>query len=117
MLLDAPNQMSARENDRDDDIKDRAKSRYGHFFSEAELFAFTASSTSLRTPSGVLSFGPISRPSTNSDRGGFDAHRLGVGLIGLDAAADYVALHVFFKPIEIESDRFRVGYQTAFQRR
>jgi hypothetical protein len=40
---------------------------YGHFFSEAELFAFTASSTSLRTPSGVRSFGPISRLSTNSD--------------------------------------------------
>src|SRR5882724_8356628 len=53
--------------DRNDDIKDRAKSRYGHFFSEAELSAFTASSTSLRTPSGVRSFGPISRLSTNSD--------------------------------------------------
>jgi hypothetical protein len=46
---------------------DRPKSRYGHFFSEAELFVFSASSTSLRTPSGVRSFAPISRLSTNSD--------------------------------------------------
>lgn len=53
-------------NDRDDDIKDRTKSRGGHFASEAELFAFSASSTSLRTPSGVRSFGPISRLSTKS---------------------------------------------------
>ena len=48
-------------------INSRAKSRYGHFFSDAELFALTAASTSLRTPSGSRSFAPISRLSTKSD--------------------------------------------------
>src|SRR5439155_17270177 len=48
---------AGQRNDRGNDIKDRAESRYSHFFSEVELFAFTASSTSLRTPSGFRSFG------------------------------------------------------------
>ena|SRR5205085_2327453 len=43
-----------------------AESQPGHFFSDVDVFAFTASSTSLRTPSGVRSFGPISRLSTKS---------------------------------------------------
>jgi len=47
-------------------VKNDAKSRRGHFFSDVEVFALTASSTSLRTPSGVRSFGPISRLLTNS---------------------------------------------------
>src|SRR5437764_14774914 len=43
-----------------------AESQPGHFFSDVDVFAFTASSTSLRTPSGVRSFDPISRLSTKS---------------------------------------------------
>jgi hypothetical protein len=42
-------------------------------------------------------------------RGDFDSQRPGAGLIGLDALPDYVALYVFSKPIQIDSDRSRVG--------
>jgi hypothetical protein len=42
-------------------------------------------------------------------RSSFDSQRPGAGLIGLEALPDYVALYVLSKPIEIESDRFRVG--------
>ena len=39
----------------------------------------------------------------------FDSQRFGAGLIGLDTLPDFVALHVFSKLIEIESEHFRVG--------
>ncbi len=43
----------------------------------------------------------------------FDSQRLGAGLIGLETLPDFVALHVFSKLVEIESERFRVGINSS----
>src|SRR5207244_5761568 len=41
--------------------------------------------------------------------GGFDSQRLGARLICLNTLSDFIALHVFLKPIEIESESFCIG--------